>query len=64
MMGKRSVNIPGEGNKIARLVLNNPGDLESFVFYFVLAHVIIGIILFAGWVAIKRKTHKGSARDF
>ena len=54
-MGKRSANTPGEGNKIARLVLNNPSDLESFIFYFVLAHVLIGSILFAGWVATKRK---------
>jgi hypothetical protein len=54
-MGKRSANTPGEGNKIARLVLDNPSDLESFVFYFVLAHVLIGIFLFAGWVAAKRK---------
>ena len=54
-MGKRSANTPGEGNKIARLVLNNPSDLESFLFYFVLAHLLVGIILFAGWVAAKRK---------
>lgn len=54
-MGKRSANTPGEGNKIARLVLNNPGDLESFLFYFVLAHLLVGIFLFAGWVAAKRK---------
>jgi len=57
-MGKRSANTPGEGNKIARLVLNNPSDLESFIFYFVLAHVLIGIILFAGWVATKKKNAK------
>ena len=54
-MGKRGANTPGESNKIARLVLNNPSDLESFIFYFVMAHVLIGIILFAGWVAAKRK---------
>ena len=54
-MGKRSANSPGEGNKIARLVLDNPTDLESFLFYFVMAHVVIGIFLFAGWVAAKRK---------
>ncbi len=54
-MGKRSANTPGEGNKIARLVLGNPSDLESFIFYFVLAHLLIGIILFVGWLATKRK---------
>ena len=54
-MGKRSANTPGEGNKIARLVLNNPCDLESFIFYFVMTHLLIGLILFAGWIATKRK---------
>jgi hypothetical protein len=54
-MGKRSANTTGEGNKIARLVLDHPTDLESFLFYFILAHALIGIFLFIGWVAAKRK---------
>jgi len=53
-MGKRSANTPGEGNKIARMVLNNPSELESFLFYFVTAHLLIGIILVAGWIVSKR----------
>jgi len=54
-MGKRSANSPSEGNKIARMVLDNPTDFESFFFYFVLAHVLIFFFLFIGWVAAKRK---------
>jgi hypothetical protein len=54
-MGKRSANTPGEGNKIARMVLDDPTDLESFVFYFILAHVLIGFFLFIGWVSANRK---------
>ena len=54
-MGKRSANTPGEGNKIARMLLDDPTDLESFVFYFVTAHVLIFFFLFIAWVAAKRK---------
>ena len=54
-MGKRSANTPGEGNKIARLLLDDPTDLESFVFYFVSAHVLILFFLFLAWLSAKWK---------
>lgn len=40
-MGERTAHSPGQGNRIARMLLDSPGPVESFLFYFVLAHVLI-----------------------
>lgn len=40
-MGERTGFSPGQGDRITRLVLENPGPVETFLFYFVLAHILI-----------------------
>ena len=52
-MGKRRATTPGEGNKIARLVMDTPSTLESFIFYFVLGHLLIGCLLFVAWLVTR-----------
>jgi len=37
----------GGGNRIARMALESPGPLESFLFYFVLSHVLIFLFYMA-----------------
>lgn len=61
-MGKRTT-APGEANKIARLVLEDPTALESFLFYFALGHVVIGVLLLVAWTSARLKAARrgGSA---
>ena len=49
-----SLRIPNASNRIARLVLDDPNGLESFVFYFIAAHILIGPILMAAWLETRR----------
>lgn len=50
-----SLRIRNAGSWIARLVLDDPSEVESFIFYFVAAHVLIGFILIAGWLETRRR---------
>jgi len=45
-MGELSGSMGG-GNRIARMALDSPGPIESFLFYFVLAHVLIFLFYMA-----------------
>lgn len=45
----------GEGNRIARLFLDDPTWLESFLFLFLTTHVILGLLLFIAWLSAKRR---------
>lgn len=40
-MGERTAPSWGSGDRITRMVLDSPGPVETFLFYFVLAHILI-----------------------
>lgn len=40
-MGERTAQSWGKGDRITRMVLESPGPVETFLFYFVLSHVLI-----------------------
>ncbi|NNF04559.1 MAG: hypothetical protein HKN17_08835 [Rhodothermales bacterium] len=40
-MGERTAYSPGQGDRIVRIVLDNPGPVESFLFYFLAVHILV-----------------------
>ncbi len=43
-MGERTAPSWGQGDRITRMVLESPGPLEMFLFYFVLSHILIFLV--------------------
>lgn len=51
-----------EGNRIARLVLGDPGILESLAFYMVLFNAVIAGLLFVAHLSARRKARARQRR--
>ena len=62
-MGKRRATSAGEGNRVARLFLDDPTRLESFLFYFIGAHVLILSFLLAAWLVTRCRRSKRTTPD-
>lgn len=63
--GRYDVDLDDEGNRIARLLLDEPTFVESMVFYIVTFHVLIVVIFLAAWVVTKRRrrAYEGDTRS-
>ena len=51
-----------EGNTIARLVLDDPGMLESLVFYVVITHAAVGALLLVAHLSARKKRRLATER--
>lgn len=52
-----------EGNRLARLVMDDPGLWESLAFYLVLAHLVVGGLLLVAFLSARRKRAAGAHEE-
>ena len=52
----------GEGNRIARLLLDEPTFVESMLLYVALFHLLVGAIFLAAWLETRRRRRAAAGR--
>ena len=52
----------GEGNGIARLLLDEPAFVESMLIYVALFHLLVGAIFLAAWLETRRRRRAAAGR--